>query len=363
VSHPFRTSLQPFENASFNMGKRVKYFIRVFFGGVFFYAGIFCLVRFFNNVWGRRLTIVTYHRITDRKISEIEASLPFLFTSQKVFEKQLNFYKKYYKVITVKELKECVKNDRLSWNSLIITFDDGYEDNFGNADKTLTKLNLPAVFFIVADKIANNNIVPYWWDRLYYYLKEVQKQENQGVNNEATTELSLILEEFKNSASDLFARMNREGTDSIERLLDRIQEKYKISNETLYRENTMLNWKQISEMGQRHDFGSHSRGHRNLLRLGDDQKYQEIVESKRIIEKFMNREVDVFSSPSGHMNEEIERLVKKGGYEFAVTAADPGINRMNNRYRLKRINIWEGSSLSLNGKFSKGYFSFRMLGF
>jgi peptidoglycan/xylan/chitin deacetylase (PgdA/CDA1 family) len=345
------------------MGRIIKYFIRVFLGEIFFSAGIFGLVRFFNNVWGRRLTIVTYHRITDRKISEIEASLPFLFTSQKVFEKQLNFYKKYYKVIGVKELKESLKYGRLAWNSLIITFDDGYEDNFRNAYKTLTKLNLPAVFFITVDKIDNKNMIPYWWDRLYYYLKEVQKQEDKGPSDEVTIELSQIVEEFKNDASNLFAKMNREDTESIERLLNRIEEKYKISNEDLHRENTMLNWKQISEMSQNDDFGSHSCSHRNLLRLGEDQKYQEIVESKKIIEKFMDRRVEVFSSPSGHMNDEIERFVKKGGYEFAVTAAEPGINRMNNRYRLKRINIWEGTGLSLNGKFSKGYFSFKMLGF
>jgi hypothetical protein len=63
------------------------------------------------------------------------------------------------------------------------------------------------------------------------------------------------------------------------------------------------------------------------------------------------------------MNKEIEGVVEKGGYEFALTAGKPGINRLTNRYHLKRINIWEGTSLSLNGKFSKGYFSFKMMGF
>jgi len=344
------------------MGKKVKYFIRVFFGGLFFYAGIFRLVRFFNNVLGRRLTIVTYHRVTDKIVSEIEASLPFLFTSQKVFEKQLNFIRKYYKVITVKELNQSVDNNRLGWNSLIITFDDGYEDNFRNAYKALGKMNLPATFFITVDKIGNKDVKPYWWDRLYYYLKEIQKREDKGLSNQVKMELFDIYEEFKNNASDLFARMNKEETDKIEKLLDRIEEEFPINNKKLFRENTMLNWEQISEMSQIHDFGSHSCSHRNIVKLGDDEKYHEIVESKTIIEKFMNGKVRVFSCPAGDMSAEIERFVKKGGYEFAVTT-EPGINKMNGRYHLKRTNIWEGTSLSLSGKFSKGYFSYKLMGF
>jgi len=345
------------------MARTIKYCIRKVFGGLFFYTGIFHFLRFFNNIWGRRITIVTYHRITDGKISEIEASLPFLFTSQQVFERQLGFIKKRYNVITFKELRKYAKNGPLPWNSLIITFDDGYEDNFWNAYKALSKMNLPAIFFITADKIGDKNVKPYWWDRLYYYLKEAQKQEDKGFSNEVKTDLFRLYEEFKNSASDLFARMNKEETGKIEKLLDRIEEEFGINNERLFRENTMLKWEQISEMSQNHDFGSHTCSHGNLLRLRDDQKYHEIVESKRIIEKFLNRKVRAFSSPAGHMNKEIEGFVEKGGYEFAVTAAEPGINRMTNRYRLKRINIWEGTSLSLNGKFSKGYFSFKMMGF
>jgi peptidoglycan/xylan/chitin deacetylase (PgdA/CDA1 family) len=337
----------------------------VLFGELFFYAGLFHIIRFFNNVLGRRLTIVTYHRITDGKINEIEASLPFLFTSEGVFEKQLLFMKKRYKVITVKELCEFGKNSKAPWNSLIITFDDGYEDNFRNAYKILSKMSLPATFFIAVDKIGSQNAKPYWWDRLYYYLREIQKQEEGGFSGGGKKELFHIYEEFKKSPSELFARMNREETGEIEKLLDRIEEEFRIDNQQLFRENRILSWEQISEMSQDHDFGSHSCSHRNLLRLSDDQKYHEIVESKRIIEKFMTRKVSVFSSPAGHMNEEIEGFVKKGGYEFAVTAAEPEINRMTttNRYHLKRINIWEGTSLSLNGRFSKGFFSFKMMGF
>lgn len=341
----------------------MKYIIKRWFGGIFFYAGIFHLVRFFNNVRGRRITIVTYHRVTDRRISEREASLPFLFTSQQVFEKQLLFIKKRYNVITFEELMKWEKNGKRPWNCLIITFDDGYEDNFRSAYPSLDKMNLPATFFITVDKIGNKNGKPYWWDRLYYYLKEIQRQEDKESGKEGKTELFPIYEEFKNNASGLFSRMNKEETAEIEKLLNRMEQEFGINNEKLFRENRMLNWDHISEMSRHHDFGSHTCSHGNLLRLSNDQKYHEIVESKTMIEKRMNRKVNVFSSPAGHMNKEIEGFIQEGGYEFAVSAAEPGINgKTTDRYHLKRINLWEGTSLSLDGKFAKGYFSFRLLG-
>lgn len=344
------------------MAKMIKSFIRKAFGVLFFYSGIFHLVRFFYNIWGRRITIVTYHRITDKRISEIEASLPFLFTSRQIFEKQLLFIKKRYNVITFEELMKWGKDGRPPWNCLIITFDDGYEDNFRYAYRTLSKMGLPGVFFITVDKIGNERITPYWWDRLYYYLKEIQKQEDQGISNGIKGELLYLYEAFKKNASDFFGRMNREETDKIERLLDRFEEEYQVDKEILFRENRMLSWEQISEMGPRHEFGSHSCSHQNLLRLGDDQRYHEIVESKAIIERSMKGKVRVFSCPAGHLSEEIQKVVEKGGYEFAVTTR-PGVNRMNDRYHLKRINVWEGTSLSLEGEFSKGHFSFKLLGF
>jgi peptidoglycan/xylan/chitin deacetylase (PgdA/CDA1 family) len=345
------------------MGIGAKNLIRVMFGGLFFYSGLFHMIRFFNNVVGRRLTIVTYHRIANGKIGEIEASLPFLFTSQQVFEKQLTFIKRHYNVIRFEDLIRWGANGSFPWNGLIITFDDGYEDNFSRAYRSLGKMNLPATFFVTVNRVGNKNRKPYWWDRLYYCLKEIRKQENKGIAQGMEPELSEIYEAFKENASGLFARMNKEETDKIERLLDRIEEEYQIDTEKLCRENRMLDWEQISQMSQNHDFGSHTCSHGNLLRLSDDQKDQEIVGSKKILEEFLNRKVRVFSSPAGHMSKEIEGFVKEGGYEFAVTAAAPGVNKITraNRYHLKRINIWEGTSLSLNGNFSKGYFSFRLL--
>jgi len=342
----------------------VKYLIKLFWGEVFYYVGLFHIVSFLYNVWGKRITIVTYHRITEKKINEIEASLPFLFTSQQAFEKQLGFLKKYYRLITFKDLIAYDKIENIPWNSLIITFDDGYEDNFFKASIILEKMHLAGTFFIPANNIGLENCDLYWWDRAFYYFGEMQKQkyDKKKLIDGIDKRILPFFQEFINNPSNLFQSLNEWDTEEIELMLDEIQEKYKIDNKKMCMENRVLNKEQVFILGERGDIGSHGCSHYNLLKVSQDRKFYEVHESKRIIEEISKKKVLAFSCPGGNMDGDLGKLVRDAGYEFAVTTKS-GINDMDDRYSLKRINIWDGTSLSLNGKFSKGFFAFKLLGF
>lgn len=54
-------------------------------------------------------------------------------------------------------------------------------------------------------------------------------------------------------------------------------------------------------------------------------------------------------------------MVKEAGYKYAVTT-DAGVNNLERPYSLKRINVWEGTSLSVDRNFSKGYFAYKLMG-
>ena len=137
-------------------------------GGLFFfYGGFFHLIRGWNNFRGKRLTILVYHRVSTRDIATINYALPFLFISENNFEKQLQFIKRWYRIIDFETLDQCQKAGRLPPNSLIITFDDGYEDNYSIAYGLLKKHGLKACFFIPATRVGARTGKPYWWDRAY----------------------------------------------------------------------------------------------------------------------------------------------------------------------------------------------------
>ncbi len=92
---------------------------------------------------------------------------------------------------------------------MIITFDDGYEDNYYKAYPILKRMNIPATFLITVEKIGDKKSKPFWWDRVYYYFKELQKKENNHLfllKNDK--EIFALYKEFKSNPSSLFNRLN-----------------------------------------------------------------------------------------------------------------------------------------------------------
>ncbi|MDD5449802.1 MAG: polysaccharide deacetylase family protein [Candidatus Omnitrophica bacterium] len=73
-----------------------------------------------------------------------------LFVSPQNFERQMVFLKKRgYNVISLEKLADGIKNKkRFPHNSVVITMDDGYEDNYARGYPVLRRYNFPATFFI-----------------------------------------------------------------------------------------------------------------------------------------------------------------------------------------------------------------------
>ncbi|MFA6357107.1 MAG: polysaccharide deacetylase family protein [Candidatus Omnitrophota bacterium] len=75
------------------------------------------------------------------------------YVSPENFAKQMEYIKKHgYEVITLDELVESTKDKKpLKRNKVVITFDDGYKDNFEYAYPILKKYGFPATIFIITD--------------------------------------------------------------------------------------------------------------------------------------------------------------------------------------------------------------------
>jgi peptidoglycan/xylan/chitin deacetylase (PgdA/CDA1 family) len=95
--------------------------------------------------------ILTYHNIGYEKEGH--------FVSPEIFAKQMEYIKKNsYEVITVDELINGIKNkEHFKRNKVVITFDDGFKDNFEYAYPILKKLNFPAIIFLITNDIGVRN--------------------------------------------------------------------------------------------------------------------------------------------------------------------------------------------------------------
>lgn len=93
--------------------------------------------------------ILMYHHVDDRS-QEWKLSV-----SPKSFRRQMEFLKAHqYRVLSLQEYTDHLKeNMPIPKKSVVITFDDGYENNFVNAFPVLKKLEFPATIFIQVDGI------------------------------------------------------------------------------------------------------------------------------------------------------------------------------------------------------------------
>jgi len=131
----------------------------------------FILVVFFYGIWlsGKyAVPIVMYHSVEN---SQGPAGI---VVSPKSFAKQMDYLqKKHYKVLSLDELVSLIKEKKpMPRKSVVITFDDGYENNYLNAYPALKKYGFPATIFVIVDLIGREGYLT--WD-------EISEMEKYGI--------------------------------------------------------------------------------------------------------------------------------------------------------------------------------------
>jgi len=99
-----------------------------------------------------QVPILYYHAIND----EIVGDFPDLFVSPSEFRKQMQYLKENnFTAVTFEDFEKLPYIEK----PILITFDDGYEDNYINAYPILKEFNLKETIFIVSGFIGNPSIL------------------------------------------------------------------------------------------------------------------------------------------------------------------------------------------------------------
>ena len=166
------------------------------------YTGYQYITRSKSNKRG--LTILTYHSISN----EIE---PDETVTPEEFERQLQYIKENYKVISLGEAIEYLQTDfgKIS-GSIVITFDDGYSDNYYNAYPLLKKHDFPATIFLISDFIKNNG-------SKYLSSSQIHEMKSNDISFGSHTVSHQILTRLTNEE---IVREIRDSKDTLESRLD-----------------------------------------------------------------------------------------------------------------------------------------------
>ena len=117
----------------------------------------------------RRLTksqvaILLYHRVCPKKDNWSLGPL-----SPQSFETQMEYFCRSYEILPLEKLVQSMQSGRpLPEKAVVITFDDGWRDNYVYAYPTLKKYHVPATIFLVTGHIGTGKL--FWCDEVRYIL-------------------------------------------------------------------------------------------------------------------------------------------------------------------------------------------------
>ena len=100
------------------------------------------------------VNVLLYHRVCN-----IDNDPWKIAVNPLAFEQQIKYLKDNFDILRFEDDWKNVKK-----KSIVITFDDGYVDNFKYAVPILEKYNVPATIFISTDNIGKPD--QFWWDEL-----------------------------------------------------------------------------------------------------------------------------------------------------------------------------------------------------
>jgi len=112
-------------------------------------------------------------------------------------------------------------------------------------------------------------------------------------------------------------------------------------------DRSFLSWKQVRRFEERGvEIGSHTVSHAALTSLSDAGALDELVRSRKQLERKLDHRVTWLAYPYGDYDSRIERLAKKAGYKLAVTTDWGSLQSAQHPFALKRLRILDTTGVS-----------------
>ncbi|MEZ4731279.1 MAG: polysaccharide deacetylase family protein [Caldilineaceae bacterium] len=274
-----------------------------------------------------QLRILTYHRIG----------------SAAAFEAQMCYLAQRYYVASVQELFEVFdRNHRLPPRSVMITFDDAYQDFATDAWPIMKRYGLPATVF-VATAFPDQPDRVFWWDRLQTALSA---SKQQTLTETPWGPLPLKTAEqrtkaYKRLRDYIKTLPHREAMALIDQIYLALGSPPVV--------NDVLGWEALRQLAQEGvALGAHTQTHPLMNRISATEAVEEAFASLRDLERKVGEVLPIFAYPNGSFNNEVVRGLKEGGMALAFTTG-AGKNDLNTAdwLRLRRNNIGPNATVAI----------------
>ncbi len=313
------------------------------------------------------LRMLCYHSVADQP----DYCPLSIAVKPELFDLQMQFLAENYSVLSIDDAIESVKNKSVPERAVVITFDDGFKDNYENALPIIKKYGLTATFYITSNPIKQSSSFWVSWMQIIIANADPEKFELLGKQFSVPDQ---VIKAGKNNRQELTSyltiKINQASLDKKKILFEQIAEilqvaptdKNSITAEIMMDEEDV---KKMTEQGM--TIGSHTVNHPILTSLNEKQILTELVQSKNQLEEITGQTVKHFAHPNGpggiiNYSELTANLIEQVGYDSSCTSIRGMISEQSNCYLLPRLDINDyQDEASFAFKLEEHYFSSLLL--
>jgi peptidoglycan/xylan/chitin deacetylase (PgdA/CDA1 family) len=291
------------------------------------------------------LLVLNYHRIGNAEDDLFDPGV-FSATAEE-FDNQIAYLKRRLSLVTLDEALAFIdgtSKDKTRRCRVLMTFDDGYLDNYEIAYPILRSHGAQGVFFLATSMVGSCELP--WWDRIAYLVKTARRRRF-SLRYPAGLAVDLDKNGLAESLRNILKLYKMPNNYDPARFIQELAEESKGKDvpATLRR---FLNWEEAREMiAGGMAIGSHTHAHHVLSQLEPERQYEELSQSRAILKEQLGVEVNVLAYPVGgrtSFTNQTQKLAREAGYRAAFSFyGGTNLPEKTNPYDVKRIGIGDQS--------------------
>lgn len=283
-----------------------------------FFSKVITVLEKFDRTRPNQLRILTYHRLG----------------TPAAFEAQMRYLAQGHHLVAMDELFAVFDRGHvLPPRSVMVTFDDAYQDFATVAWPMMKRHGVPATVF-VATAFPDQPARVFWWDQLQSALSNTSKAALHTPLGKLplgnTQERTCAYKQLRDHVKTL---PHREAMALVEQLYVALGQPPVV--------NDVLGWDALRRLAAEGvALGAHTQTHPLMNRVSPEEAVHEAFASLRDLEREIGAVLPIFAYPNGSFNNAVVDQLKQRGMALAFTTGAGSNNLQNVDWlRLRRNNI------------------------
>ena len=278
-----------------------------------------------------KLTAIAFHRVINQNDTLLKEANPLWTVTQEQFYYLIEILHQNFNIINPVDIGNFFSGKYEGENPMIITFDDGWRDNYLYAYPILKEFNIKALFFIATKTIGSDK---YFWEESVY-AKLCCEKNNEAVISQLCKKINLdpsTETNFSTSVNRIIEKLHNMDVETRNVILHEFNFHPVKSESRMY-----LNIEEIQDMYENGMvMGSHGNTHDPC---NAESVHKEIFDSREKLKKILGIYPAYLSWPHGIFENSFLGICKNYGLQYIFTSKS-GLNTVrDSQFEIKRFFI------------------------